>query len=273
MTLAPSDPQTPLARFRAEYGAHRAAEGRALSREELLRLPYLRTGPVARQWQVRARSYQALVRRVLRPMARAAGRPLQVLDLGAGNGWLCHRVARAGHQALALDIREDDVDGLGAAAGFLLDPAASFERVVASFEELPLRERSFDLVVFNASLHYTVDLGRALAEAVRVIRPGGRLVVLDSPFYQREADGMRMVEEKHREASLRFGERAQALLALPFIEFLTGERLDSASAPLRLAWHRHRVRYPLRYELRPLLARLRGQRPPSRFDLWECQLR
>ena len=44
----------------------------------------------------------------------------------------------------------------------------------------------------------------------------------------------------------------------------------AASRGLGLAWRRHRVRYPLWYELRPLVARLRGRRAPSRFDLWEA---
>ena len=74
-----------------------------------------------------------------------------------------------------------------------------------------------------------------------------------------------MVAAKHEGADARFGTRAETLLALPFIEFLTRERLAAASP---LAWTRHRVRYPLWYELRPLFAALRGARRPSRFDLW-----
>jgi hypothetical protein len=61
---------------------------------------------------------------------------------------------------------------------------------------------------------------------------------------------------------------APTLLTPPFIEYLTRERLNSASD--NLVWQRHRVRYPLWYELRPIVARLRRRRPPSRFDLWEC---
>ena len=125
-----------------------------------------------------------------------------------------------------------------------------------------------DLAVFNASLHYATDLGRVLAEARRVTRPGGQLAILDSPFYRREADGLAMVAEKQRRAAEQFGERADRLMALPFIEFLTRARLEIASAPLGLVWRRHRVLYPLAYELRPLRAALRGDRVPSRFDLW-----
>ncbi len=94
-------------------------------------------------------------------------------------------------------------------------------------------------------------------------------MILDSPFYRRESDGLAMIAEKKRGAGERFGASAQALMAIPFIEFLTRERL--ARAAPELAWRRHRVRYPLSYELRPVRAALLGRRPPSRFDLWTAE--
>jgi SAM-dependent methyltransferase len=261
---------TALARFRAEYGAHRAAEGRGHAPRELLALPYLSEGPLARQWSVRAHSYDAFVRRVLRPAAAEVAHPLRLLDLGAGSGWLCWRAARAGCDATAIDLRDDAVDGLGAAAAYLREPRGRFGRVVASFDALPLRASCVDVALFNAALHYATDLDAVLREARRVVRSGGRVVVLDSPFYTSDASGAAMVAEKHRDAAARFGERAGALLALPFVEYLTRQRLRDASDGL--TWRRHRVRYPLWYELRPIAAWLRRRRAPSRFDLWECRV-
>ena len=199
--------------------------------------------------------------RVLRPEAERAQRPLQVLDLGAGNGWLSYRVAMEEHHAIALDIRDDSVDGLGAAAPFCAR-AKHIKCIVAPFDAVPLPSASVDIALFNASLHYATDLSAVLGEAERVTRPGGCIAILDSPFYRREADGLAMVAEKRE----RFGPRAAMLMALPFIEFLTRERLRDA-AP-ELAWRRHRVTYPLRYELRPLIAAIIRGRRPSRFDLW-----
>jgi SAM-dependent methyltransferase len=262
--------QSREAAFRAEYGAHREAEGRGYSGAQLMSLPYLNAGPHVRQWAVRARTFDAFMCKVLAPAARGSARPLSLLDLGAGNGWLCHRVALAGCEAMAVDLRDDAVDGLGAGAAFQLAPARGFERVAASFDALPLRDGSFDIALFNASLHYATDLRAVLREARRIVRSGGRLVILDSPFYAEPSAGEAMVAEKRREAARLFGPRASVLLALPFIEYLTADRLADASADLGLAWRRHRVRYPLWYEMRAMMARLRGRRAPSRFDLWEC---
>ncbi len=306
-----------LARFRREYAAQRAAEGRGAGGwAELFALPYLSAGPTAEQWRVRARSYRALERMILRPMASAAlgqgapgtpegppqrapgepeaagrgaegrgvcrpegrgrwpegspGEPPELLDLGAGNGWLSWRAAGLGWRAVALDLRDDAVDGLGAAVPYLDAVPGQLERVVGSFQELPLASRRFDLVVFNASLHYALDLRAALTEAQRVTRRGGRIVILDSPWYRDKRAGEAMVVEKRRRASESFGPRAAALTSLPFIEYLTSARIKTASAALGLRWQRHRVRYPIGYELRPLVARLKRRRPPSRFDLWEA---
>lgn len=245
-----------LERFRSEYAEHRSREGRAHRGAELRSLPYLTSGPLARQWAVRARTFEVFLRNVVTPLEGDRG--LDVLDLGAGNGWLSYRLARRGHRCTAVDLRKDSVDGLGAAEE--LWRLAPFACLVSSFEDLPLPDRSFDLAVFNASLHYAGDLARAIAEARRCLRPGGQIAILDSPFYRQDGDGEAMIEAKRQTAGL---------AAIDCIEFLTPESLAEASG---LAWRRRRVRYPLWYELRPLIARLRGQRRPSRFDLWTATI-
>lgn len=145
---------------------------------------------------------------------------------------------------------------------------------MASFEAIPLRDASFDVVVFNASLHYARDLSRALAEARRVTRPNGRVVVLDSPFYRSAAHGEAMLRAKRADAQRRFGARSSSPMALAFVEYLTRERLADASRGLALGdWRRHRVRYPLGYELREIRALLRREPPPPRCHLWVSVVR
>ena len=259
-----------LSDFARAYAQHRASEGRALGGEALAALPYVRRGgPFAKQWAVRARSFEKFISAVVMPMARMSGRRLHALDLGAGNGWLSHRLCSLGHLVTAVDIRDDDVDGLGAATSLQRKWPGRFERITASFERLPLQGRRFDLVIFNASLHYARDLSRAIGEAIRMTVPAGVIAILDSPFYRCEADGAAMVAEKLVQGSARFGGRANILLTQNFIEYLTPERL-AAAAPL--SWQRHRVLYPLWYELRPMIALLERSRAPSRFDVWTARV-
>ena len=139
-----------LRKFAEAYAAQRQAEGRGYARDELFALPYVRSGPLARQWAVRARTFEAFMARVVRPMTAAGGRPLTLLDLGAGNGWLSHRVVQEGHFATALDIRDDQVDGLGASRSFVQRTGARMQTAVAAFEAIPASDASFDIAVFNA---------------------------------------------------------------------------------------------------------------------------
>jgi SAM-dependent methyltransferase len=261
-----------MQRFRVAYTSQRAAEGRgAGGTAELLALPYLRSGGLARGWSVRARTFERFVTAIVKPRARAVRpRPLRILDLGAGNGWLCYRLSLLGHDAIAVDLRDDGIDGLGAARGYARHLPRMFPRSVASFDALPFRPRQFDIVVFNASVHYAIRLEDPLAEAARCTAERGCIAILDSPFYGSDAAGRAMVREKHARAAEQFGERAEDLLGVDVIEYLTDDRLERASHGLRLRWRRHRVLYPLWYEARPFVAALRGRRRPSRFDIREA---
>lgn len=205
------------ARFRIAYGAHRAAEGRATTPAQLLQLPYLEDGPFARQWAVRARTFDAFVKRIVRPLL-GQKKPLRLLDLGAGNGWLSYHMALAGVFAVAVDFRDDHVDGIGAARTFCREGDFSFHRIAASFDALPIASKQFDIVVFNASLHYALDLPRVLNQALQALRPGGKIAILDSPFYRRDSDGEKMVAEKRHEAATQFGANADALMSFPSLD-------------------------------------------------------
>jgi SAM-dependent methyltransferase len=259
---------TPMARWLEAYRVLREREGRGRDEAARLALPYVTTGPVAAQWRIRARTYDRLVGAVLAPLEHAARRPLSILDLGAGDGWLAARMADRGHWALAVDLRLDAVDGLAAGALFARRIPRGFARVAASFDALPARDAAFDVAVFNASLHYAANLSRALSEARRAVRGGGRIALLDSPFYGTATAGEAMVREKERQTRERLPDLADGLLALKTVEYLTRRRLAAAASPVGLAFRRIRVRYPLSYELRGFRAFLRRQRPPSRFDLW-----
>jgi ubiquinone/menaquinone biosynthesis C-methylase UbiE len=185
-------------------------------------------------------------------------KPLDVLDLGAGNCWLSHRLSVRGHRPLAVDIFNDERDGLRAARHY----PNTLRVVEADFDHLPLNSKSFDLAIFNASFHYSVDYLRTLSEIRRCLRPSGLFLILDTPVYRLKEHGIRMVEERHAAFLKRYGFRSDAL---PSIEFLDIATLKLLQGSLGINWRILQPWYGWRWHIRPLNALLRRRRPPSKF--------
>ena len=245
--------------FLNEYTAIRNAEGRGSEDPEFYRaLPFrhLSNHGAARenawQWEIRAKTYQYLESHLLPAEA------VDIADLGAGNCWLSNRLRQLGRNPVAVDLSTDARDGLGAARHY----PQPFPLVQAEFDLLPFADAQFDLVIFNASLHYSTDYRRSLKSALRCLRPGGRIMVLDSPLYKLPEHGEQMRQEKHAQFQARYGFRSDSL---PSKEYLHEMLLAELSRDLSLRWTIHQPWYGWKWYLRPWRARLKGQRPPSRF--------
>jgi SAM-dependent methyltransferase len=62
------------------------------------------------------------------------------------------------------------------------DPAPTWpERILADMNDLPFEDKYFDLVICSATLHHSSDLGRVFGEISRVLRPDGRVIVVNEP--------------------------------------------------------------------------------------------
>lgn len=242
--------------FLRDYTAVRLAEGRASADAEYFRrLPEPTPGgPIEWQWRLRRCTWATVRDRVLPPL----GHGLTVVDVGAGVGWLSNRLHELGHLPHAVDLTVDGDDGLGAARHY----RPQWARYQAEMDALPFADAQADIVVFNASLHYSTDYVRTIAEALRVLRPGGSIVVMDSPIYRHDASGRQMVAERHADFERRFGTRSDSVAS---IEYLTGSMLDQIERQLGVRWARHRTWYGWQWAMRPWKARLRRRRPPSRF--------
>ncbi len=92
----------------------------------------------------------------------------KVLDVGCGIGLYLRKFRELGAITFGIDIDEEKI----AEASEELQNLA-----VASAESLPFRSETFDLVLLHEVLEHLVDDGMAVAEAVRVLRPGGKAVV------------------------------------------------------------------------------------------------
>ncbi len=251
--------------FVRDYEFIRAAESRGSEGEDFyLGLPYKdSTGKNSAQWQIRARSYDYLVRHLLNKDRLHSVK--RVLDLGAGNCWMSFRLALAGFQPVAVDLLTNNRDGLGAAVHFNTHVQQLFPRFQAEMGHLPFQDGQFDALVFNASFHYTEDSEAALREALRCVRGGGVVIISDTPWYSREESGRQMVNER-RAAFL--GSYGTASDSIESLEYLTDARLRSLEEKLSIRWNIHTPQYGLRWAMRPLIAKLRRRREPSRFRIY-----
>ncbi|MBV8350975.1 MAG: metalloregulator ArsR/SmtB family transcription factor [Verrucomicrobia bacterium] len=103
--------------------------------------------------------------------------PVDVADLGAGEGTLSQLLAKRARKVIAVDISERMVEvgtQLAKEQGF-----TNLEYRLGDLEEPPIADSSIDLAVFSQALHHANSPSKAIAAARRVLRPGGRLVILD----------------------------------------------------------------------------------------------
>lgn len=102
---------------------------------------------------------------------------MDVADLGCGEGYLTVETARWAHRVTAVDR----------AAGVLARAKALAARkrltnIVwkkGELEKLPIDDASMDVALLSQALHHAADPSRALLEAARILKPGGRLLILD----------------------------------------------------------------------------------------------
>lgn len=170
----------PVAAFCEKYDALRLQEGWASETPDYYRnLPFRDlTGLHPHEWQLRVTSFR-LVQKWLERNFKSER--LRILDVGAGSCWMSRELA-ANHDVLAIDANAGP-HGLAAL------PVAQrhFMAVQAELERLPIADHAFDLAIANASLHYTNKVEAVLGKISCLLRPGGKLIVMDSPAYATRA--------------------------------------------------------------------------------------
>jgi ubiquinone/menaquinone biosynthesis C-methylase UbiE len=131
-----------------------------------------RTYCPGRTWQGVARMLFALVP------------PLVIVDLGAGEGHLSQLLAKRARSVIAVDSSEKMVEyGTQLARE---NGITNMEYRLGNMEDPPVKAASVDLVLLSQALHHATNPVRVLQAAHRMLRPGGRVAVLDLLAHQCE---------------------------------------------------------------------------------------
>jgi ubiquinone/menaquinone biosynthesis C-methylase UbiE/biotin operon repressor len=103
--------------------------------------------------------------------------PMVIADLGAGEGAFSLLLAQRATQVIAVDTSARMVE-----VGKQQAKRQGVKNVdfrLGDMEEVPIDDASVDLVFFSQSLHHALHPERAVAEAWRILKPGGRIAILD----------------------------------------------------------------------------------------------
>ncbi|MFV3127420.1 class I SAM-dependent methyltransferase [Niveispirillum sp. KHB5.9] len=113
----------------------------------------------------------------LQSILRDAGAIGRLLDLGCGGGHVSFHAAPLVGDVVAYDLSDAMLSAV--AAGAATRGLSNITTQQGRAEHLPFPDNHFDLVASRYSAHHWRHVPPALAEAARVLRPGGRLVMMD----------------------------------------------------------------------------------------------
>lgn len=102
---------------------------------------------------------------------------VRIADLGAGDGTLSRLLARQAESVHCVDNSAKMVEVGRALAK--KEQLRNLSYVLGDIEKVPLADRSVDLALLSQALHHAENPRQALREAFRILRPGGRLLILD----------------------------------------------------------------------------------------------
>ena len=128
-------------------------------------------GKFGRQY-VPGRSWKGIAEALLKLMP-----PLVIADLGAGEGTISQMMAQKAKKVIAIDNSEKMVEfGSELVKKHGID---NLEYRLGELEDVPIRSGTVDLAFLSQALHHARHPERAVAEAWRILKPGGRVAILD----------------------------------------------------------------------------------------------
>ncbi|HSY77602.1 MAG TPA: class I SAM-dependent methyltransferase [Bacteroidia bacterium] len=183
------------------YTALRKKEGRMYNDTEVKELPHVpKKHPLAAEWKVRKHTAQKLVKYFSNKQ-----KPLRILEIGCGNGWLCHQLSFVPNSTITgLDVNMYEMEQ----ADRVFQSVLNINFIYGDIFEDILPEKSFDTIVFAASIQYFSSITEVLDRVIPLLSPNGETHIIDSPFYNSDKEASEAKErsavyfEKHGAANM-----------------------------------------------------------------------
>ena len=166
--------------FVDQYMALRHAEKRIYSDEALKQLPFVDENNLyAEEWKMRRQSSGRLI-----DYLKRKNRPLEILEVGCGNGWLSSQLAKKidNVHVTGIDINLPELEQ-GAS---VFKDQHNLRFVMGDIRSSIFEQNKFDVVVFAASIQYFKDFSQIINTALNHVKAGGEIHILDSQFYSED---------------------------------------------------------------------------------------
>jgi len=162
--------------FENFYLGVRESEKRLLSDDEVSDLPVIKNSPHKKEWEKRARSAIRLDKYFAGLQAGT------VLDLGCGNGWFTALLSKnSNFEVLGMDV---NLTELKQAERVFRKSNLSF--LFGDIFQTQFPENTFDYITINAVIQYFEDLDLLISKLFEILKTGGEIHFIDSPFYNME---------------------------------------------------------------------------------------
>lgn len=163
--------------FGEQYISLRKREGRLLTDQEVASLPDIAaTHELKKEWVVRKASCVRLMNHLSKKETS-----LDILEIGCGNGWLSNQLSKIKDaRVTGLDINAFELEQ----AARVFGKQANLNFVLGDLGRDTFAGRTFDVIVFAASIQYFPSLAQIISLALEHLKRDGEIHILDTHFYK-----------------------------------------------------------------------------------------
>ena len=157
------------------YHALRENEGWIYPDTIVEQLPIIgKRDPHFAQWQVRKNSFHRLVQYLIAHHPGSA-----ILDVGCGNGWMAHGLAKEGFHVCAVDLNYFELQQAARIFRETTNAIWLYGNILSGV----VPDDSMDCAIMASSLQYFADISPLMKSLFRIVRDAGEIHIIDTPFY------------------------------------------------------------------------------------------